>query len=126
MGTSSARRGAMIAILIGGATLSGCSDGDDAVGGPIPKRFQGAYNSVACRGGGIDGLVTIGADSVSYGSGVFVAKTLVAETSTSITLQGRPATVAGAEEARTFTMTYADVGGTAQLDGAAYERCSQY
>jgi len=116
----------MVAVLVCGTILGGCFDGGNAPSGPIPKRFQGAYNSVACHGGSIDGLVTIGADTVSYGSGVFVAKTLETETSTSITLEGRPATVAGVEEARRFTMTYTEVGGTAQLDGAACQRCSQY
>lgn len=92
--------------------------------GPIPKRFQGAYNSVAC--GDIFGSVRIGGESISYASGVFVVEGIVAETRDSITVSGTPATTAGPEEARTYTITLAEVGGTAKLDGSEYERCSQY
>lgn len=93
---------------------------------PIPKRFQGAYNSVACEGGDIYGSVRIGGDSISYASGVFVAKGIVSETQDSITVSGIPATTAGSEEAATYTITFAEVGGTAKLNGSDYERCSQY
>lgn len=108
--------------------LTKCSGGEeerDGFPGPIPVRFQGAYNSYMC-GRGADGLVTVGGDGVNYGGAKFEATGVVSETSDSVTLRGEPIAANGRESARTLTITYAPVGGTARLDGADFERCSQY
>lgn len=93
--------------------------------GPIPVRYQGAYNSYMC-GQGADGLVTVGGDDINYGGAKFDVTDLVSESQNSITLRGEPIAANGRETSRTFTITYAPVGGTARLDGAEFERCSQY
>jgi hypothetical protein len=99
---------------------------DDPFKGPIPSRFQGAYNSLGCDGVQMAGLVTVGGKSISYGGARFEATSVVSRSDTSITLRGDPIAAGGTESARTFTITYAPVGGTARLDGGEFERCSQY
>jgi hypothetical protein len=93
--------------------------------GPIPVRFQGAYNSYMC-GRGAEGLVTVGGDDINYGGAKFEVTDLVSESQNSITLRGEPVAANGRESSRTFTITYAPVGETARLDGVEFERCSQY
>lgn len=46
--------------------------------GPIPVRYQGAYNSYMC-GQGADGLVTVGGDDINYGGAKFDVTDLVSE-----------------------------------------------
>lgn len=118
-----------LALIVGFFTLANCFGGgsdDDAFKGPIPQKFQGAYNSLGCDGVHMDGLVTVGGNSISYGGARFEATGLVSQTDSSITLRGDPIAAGGTEAARTFTITYAPVGGTARLDGGEFERCSQY
>lgn len=119
----------VILVVIGMASqaFTKCSGPPEQEGfpGPIPVRFQGAYNSYMC-GRGADGLVTVGGDDISYGGAAFKVAGVVSESRDSVTLRGDPVGANGRETARTFTITYAPVGGTAFLDGAEFERCSQY
>ena len=112
-------------IVVGNLMGSGGSD-DDPFKGPIPQRFQGAYNSLGCDGVQMAGLVTVGGKSISYGGARFEATSVVSRSDTSITLRGDPIAAGGSESASTFTITYAPVGGTARLYGGEFERCSQY
>lgn len=117
-----------LVLIVGFFTLANCFGGsdDDAFKGPIPQRFQGAYNSLGCEGVHMDGLVTVGGNDISYGGAMFEATSVVSQSENSITLRGDPIAAGGTESARTFTITYAPVGGTARLDGGEFERCSQY
>jgi len=115
--------------LIGLFLLGYCPEQskNKGVEGPLPKRFQGAYNSMGCpSGSNIASLVTVGDDSINYNSASFTVDEVVSEDDTSITLRGRPSGVGWAEGSRTYTLTYAPVGGTAMLNGSEYDRCSQY
>lgn len=98
----------------------------DGFAGPIPVRFQGAYNSYSCEGVHLDGLVTVGGDDINYGGAKFDVTGVVSESQNSVTLRGEPVAANGRETAETFTITYTPVGGMADLDGSEYERCSQY
>lgn len=119
-------------LIIGviGSYLAKCSGGSgaDHDKGPIPKRFQGAYNSIGCANSAdhIDGLVTVGADSINYGGATFEPKEVASESKESVTLRGDPIAGGGRESSRTFTMTFAKVGEMATLDGDSYQRCSEY
>ena len=110
--------------------LTQCSSGssdDDSTKGPIPERFQGAYNSLGCGSTAyIDGLVTVGGASIHYGGAVFEAEEMVTQTDSAVTVRGRPIAAGGTEPSRTFTITYSPVGGMASLDGGSFRRCSQY
>jgi hypothetical protein len=110
-------------VVVGNIVGSGGAD-DDPFKGPIPSRFQGAYNSYRC--GTTDGLVTVGGKDISYGGARFEATGVVSQSDNSITLRGDPIAAGGTEASRTFTITYAPVGGTARLDGGEFIRCSQY
>lgn len=115
--------------LIGLFLLGYCAEQskNQDVEGPLPKRFQGAYNSMGCpSGSNIASLVTVGDDSINYNSASFTVDEVVTEDDNSITLRGRPSGVGWAEGSRTYTLTYVPVGGTAMLNGSEYERCSQY
>lgn len=121
----------VLAVLVALGSLTQCVgnlfDGDSKSSGPIPKRYQGAYNSVACGSTAyIDGLVTVGDDDVSYGGARFEATSVVSQTDNGIKLRGRPFSAGGTEPERDFTITYTAVGGTANIDGAVFHRCSQY
>lgn len=120
----------VILALLGGivSAFEKCSGPEEGNGfpGPIPVRFQGAYNSLGCDGVHMDGLVTVGGNDISYGGARFEATSVVSQSDSSITLRGDPIAAGGTESSRTFTITYAPVGGTARLDGGEFERCSQY
>lgn len=121
----------LILAAIGGAltqcsSMFGGDNGDDAFSGPIPKRFQGAYNSIACGSGEMDGLVTVGGSSISYPDASFKAESKVSETDDAVTLRGRPLSAGGREPERTYVITYAAVGDTATLNGNSLTRCSKY
>ena len=96
--------------------------------GPIPQRFQGAYNSISCQSLSrhMDGLVTIGDDEIRYPYGSFTPTEVISESEGRITFRGTPATAAGREGSDTFTLTLAEVGEVASIDGDEYHRCSQY
>lgn len=123
--------GWVAAILIVGAigsflkTCSGGSD-DEMFKGPIPRRFQGAYNSIGCERANFDGLVTVAGKSISFGGAGFDAQSVVSKSDTAVTVRGRASSIGGLEPESTFTITYAEVGGMADLNGGSYHRCSQY
>lgn len=122
--------GIIIAIVVFGAILT-LWDNDKAPeteAGPIPARFQGAYNSTSCQSVSrhMDGLVTIGDDEIRFPFGSFTPTEIISESDDRITFRGTPATSAGLENADTFTLTHAGVGGVALIDGDEYHRCSQY
>ncbi len=115
----------LVVLTVGFCVQQG--QGSDPSKGPVPKRFQGAYNSMGCpSGSNIASLVTVGGDSINYNSASFTVDEVVSEDDNSITLRGRPSGVGWAEGSRTYTLTYAPVGGTAMLNGSEYDRCSQY
>lgn len=121
----------VLAVLVALGSLTQCVgklfDGGGDSGGPIPKRYQGAYNSVACGSTAyIDGLVTVGDDNISYGSARFEVASVVSQTDNGIKLRGHPFSAGGTEAERDFIITYTAVGGTANIDGAVFHRCSQY
>ena len=96
--------------------------------GVIPERFQGAYNSIGCQSVAthMDGLVTIGDSEIRYPFGSFTPTEVISESERRIAFRGTPATGAGSESSKTFTLTLAEVGGIASIDGDEYHRCSQY
>lgn len=122
----------LIGILVALGSLVDCVGGimgkdEVASSGSIPPRFQGAYNSIACGSTDfIDGLVTVGDDDVRYGGGTFKVTGIRSENPSEVVLVGAPSSFEGNEPERSFTITYAEVGATARIDGAEYERCSQY
>lgn len=125
--------GTIIVIMILGSLISGLNrcmndlSPNNPFNGPIPKRFQGAYNSIGCGSmSNMAGLVTIGGKDISYGGAIFQAKELVRQSESAITVRGIPTSARGPEDTANFTITYAPLGGTARLDGAEYERCSEY
>lgn len=120
----------IVAIIVIGA-ISTIWENDKAAKrelGPIPLRFQGAYNSISCQSISrhMDGLVTIGDDEIRFPFGSFTPTEVISESDDRITFRGTPATPAGRENADTFTLTRADVGGVALIGGDEYHRCSQY
>lgn len=124
--------GWVAAILIVGAigsflkTCIGGSD-DEMFKGPIPRSFQGAYNSMGCGNTAyIDGLVTVSGKRIGFGGATFVPESVVSKSDTAVTVRGRASSVGGLEPESTFTITYADVGGMADLNGGSYRRCSKY
>lgn len=121
---------AALALLAALGSLTQCLGGDgqeERSDGPIPERYRGAYNSIACGStANIDGLVTVGADDIHYGGAVFKATGVVSQTDNGVKLTGHPFAAGGTEPERTFTITYTAVGGTANIDGAVFHRCSQY
>lgn len=94
--------------------------------GPIPREFQGAYNTVECGSRYMDGLVTIGGKSVTFPSATFTADEVVAKSERSVTLRGSPAGVGFQEAPRNFTITLSEDGNSAQIDGVTADRCSRY
>lgn len=111
-------------------TLNRCMAGGDETAssdGPIPARFAGAYNGYACEGGHVDSLVTVRGDRINFGSASITVDEVISESGDSFTFRGSGFTLGGGREReRTFTMTYADVGETAEIDGSDFIRCSQY
>jgi hypothetical protein len=93
----------------------------------IPKRFQGAYNSIACKGGHFEGAARIGGHDITYdGSVIFEVNRIVSQSDHSITLKVLPESVNGLAPERDFVVTFAEVGQLARLDGGEFVRCSQY
>ena len=120
-----------IAILgsVAGALNQCMAGGDEAASsdGPIPARFAGAYNGYSCEGGHVDSLVTVRGDHINFGSASITVDEVISESGDSFTFRGSGFTLGGGREReRTVTMTYADVGQTAQIDGSEFTRCSQY
>lgn len=113
-------------LFLTSVVVNKCNDFRQERASPIPPRFQGAYNSYACGIGDVSGLVTVGDDSINFNGAVFEVSEKASEDDNSVVLKGRPLTGGGREDGRTFTITYAAVGGTARLDGAEFTRCSQY
>ncbi len=94
--------------------------------GPIPREFQGAYNTVECGSRYMDGLITVGGKSVAFASATFTADEVVTKSDRSVTLRGSPAGVGFQEAARNFTITLSEDGNSAQIDGVTADRCSKY
>ena len=59
--------------------------------GPIPLRFQGAYNSISCQSISrhMDGLVTIGDDEIRFPFGSFTPTEVISESDDRITFRWR-------------------------------------
>lgn len=94
--------------------------------GPIPREFQGAYNTVECGSRYMDGLITVGGKSVAFASATFTADEVVTKSDRSVTLRGSPAGVGFQEAPRNFTITLSEDGNSAQIDGVTADRCSRY
>lgn len=96
------------------------------IAGPIPKKYQGSYHAISCKGlGRLEGLVFVHDDRVAYPTHVdFGAETVVSETTSRVVLRGIPRAMGHGEPEANFSLTYATVGATALIDGSPYIRCS--
>lgn len=105
----------------------GAGDDEAFRDGPIPARFAGAYNGYSCEGGHVDSLVTVRGDTINFGSASITVDEVTSETTSSFSFRGSAFTLGGGREReRSFTMTYADVGEDAEIDGSTFTRCSRY
>ena len=94
--------------------------------GVIPKRYQGSYHAMSCKGlGRLEGLVFVHDGRIAYPTHVsFDAETVVSETPGRVVLRGIPRAMGQGEPETTFSLTYAPVGSTAMIDGSPFIRCS--
>ena len=118
-------------VMISAAVTS--ANGDDQmrneqseVAGPIPKKYQGSYHAVSCKGlGRLEGLVFVHDGRIAYPTHVsFDAESVVSETTSRVVLRGIPRAMGQGEPETNFSLTYAAVGATALIDGSPFIRCS--
>lgn len=123
---------ASCAVVMISAAVTSANGNDDKrneqkdIAGPIPKKYQGSYHAVSCTGlGRLEGLVFVHDGRIAYPTHVsFDAESVVSETTGRVVLRGIPRAMGRGEPETNFSLTYAAVGATAQIDGAPFIRCS--
>jgi hypothetical protein len=106
--------------------MNNASDENDIRKGPIPRKFQGAYNTVSCGSANMDGLITIGGKHMAFPSATFTADEVVTKSDRSVTLRGSASGIGWREAERVYTITLSEDGESVQIGSTTAERCSKY